>query len=64
MLGRREGHFGAILGVWAGSGSEMHHGRRLGRLLRDLESQDGSSLRPKMAPRWSQTDIKIDSSID
>ena len=52
-----------MLGVWAGSGSEMRLGRRLERLLGDLKSQDGSNLRPKMAPSWSQNGIKIDAKI-
>ena len=36
ILGGRGGHFGAILGVWAGSGSQMRLGRRFGRLLGDF----------------------------
>ena len=57
-------HFGAILGVWAGSGSQMRLGRRSGRLLGDFKSQDGSNLRPKMALSWSQNGIKIDVNIE
>ena len=53
-------HFGAILGVWAGSGSQMRLSRRSGRLLGDFKSQDGSNLRPKMAPRSRQNGVKND----
>ena len=53
------GHFGPILEVWGGSGSQV----RLGRLLDDFKSQDGSNLRPKMAPSWNQNGIKIDAKI-
>ena len=63
ILGGRGLHFGIILGVWAGSGSQMRLGRRLGRLLGDFQSQDGSNLRPKRAPNWSQNCIKIDAKI-
>ena len=59
----RRRHFGPILGVWAGSGSQMRVGRRSWRLLGDFMSQDGSNLRPKMAPSWSQNGIKIDAKI-
>ena len=41
------------------SGSQVRLGRRFGRLLDDFKSQDGSNLRPKMAPSWEQNDIKI-----
>ena len=63
ILGGRGLHFRVILGVWAGSGSQMRLGRRLGRLLGDFQSQDGSNLRPKRAPNWSQNCIKIDAKI-
>ena len=63
ILGVWGPHFGAILGVWAGSGSQMRLRRRSGRLLGDFKSQDGSNLRPKMAPSWSQNGIKIDAKI-
>ena len=63
ILGGRGHHFEAILGVWAGSGSQMRVGRRSWRLLGDFMSQDGSNLRPKMAPSWSQNGIKIDAKI-
>ena len=58
-FGGSGGHFGAILEVWGGSGSQVRLGRRFGRLLGDFKSQDGSNLRPKMAPSWSQNGIKI-----
>ena len=57
------GHSGPILDVWGGSGSQVRLGRRFGRLLDDFKSQDGSNLRPKMAPSWSQNGIKIDAKI-
>ena len=44
------GHSGPILDVWGGSGSQLRLGRRFGRFLDDFKSQDGSNLRPKMAP--------------
>ena len=62
-FGGRVCHFGTILGLWAGSGSQMRVGRRFGRFLNDFKSQDGSNLRPKMAPSWSQNGIKIDAKI-
>ena len=58
ILGGRGGHLGSILGVWGASGSQVRLGRHLGRLLDDFKSQDGSNLRPKMAPSWDQNDIK------
>ena len=64
ILGGRGLHFGVILGVWAGSGSQMRLGRRLGRLLGDFQSQDGSNLGPKKVPSWSQNGVKIDEKID
>ena len=64
ILGGRGLHFGVIVGVWAGSGSQMRLGRRLGRLLGDFQSQDGSNLGPKKVPSWSQNDVKIDEKID
>ena len=63
ILGGRGLHFGVILGVWAGSGYQMRLGRRFGWLLGDFQSQDGSNLRPKRAPNWSQNCIKIDAKI-
>ena len=63
IFGGRGRHFGAILGVWARSGSQMRVERRSWRLLGDFKSQDGSNLRPKMAPSWSQNGIKIDAKI-
>ena len=63
-LGGRGCQFGSILVVWAGSGSQVHLGRRFGRLLGDFKSQDGSNLRPKMAPSWSQNGINIDAKIE
>ena len=62
-FGGSGGHFGPILEVWGGSGSQVRLGRRFGRLLDDFKSQDGSNLRPKMAPSWSQNGIKIDAKI-
>ena len=47
-----------------GSGSQVRLGRRFGRLLDDFKSQDGSNLRPKMAPSWSQNGIKIVAKIE
>ena len=64
ILGGRGLYFGAILGVWAGSGSQMRVGRRSWRLLGDFMNQDGSNLRPKMAPSWSQNGIKIVAKIE
>ena len=58
-FGGRGLHFGGILGVWAGSGSQMHLGRRSGRLLGDFKSQDSSNS----GPRWFQDGIKIDGKI-
>ena len=62
-MGGRGLHFGVILGVWAGSGSQMRLGRRLGRLLGDFQSQDGSNLGPKKVPSWSRNGVKIDEKI-
>ena len=56
-------HFRTILGVWAGSGSQVRLGRRSGRLLGDFKSQDGSNLKPKMVPSCNQNGIKIDAKI-
>ena len=53
-------HFGPTLGVWAGSGSQMRLGRRFGAAP---GSQDGSKLKPKMEPSWTQKGIKIDAQI-
>ena len=63
IFGGRGRHFGAILGVWARSGSQMRVEKRSWRLLGDFMSQDGSNLRPKMVPSWSQNGIKIDAKI-
>ena len=63
IFGGRGRHFGAILEVWAGSGSQMRVGRRSGRLLGDFKGQDGSKLKPKMVPSWNQNGIKIDAKI-
>ena len=63
-FGGSGGHFGPILEVWGGSGSQVRLGRRFGRLLDDFKSQDGSNLRPKMAPSWSQNGIKIVAKIE
>ena len=63
-FGRSGGHFGQILEVWGGSGSPVRLGRRVGRRLDDFKSQDGSNLRPKMAPSWSQNGIKIVAKIE
>ena len=62
-LGGRGRQFGSILGVWAGSGSQVHLGRRFGRLLDYFKSQDSYFLNPKTVPSWSQNDIKIDAKI-
>jgi len=42
----------------------MRPGRRFGRLLGNFKRQDGSNLRPKRGPSWSQNGIKIDAKID
>ena len=42
----------------------MFHGWRFVRLQGDLKSEDGSKLRPKKGPSWSQNGIKIDAKID
>ena len=63
-MGGRGLHFGVILGVWAGSGSQMRLGRRLGRLLGDFQSQHGPNMAPSWVPRWSQNGEKIDAKID
>ena len=57
-------HFGAILGVWAGSGSQGRLGRHLGRLQGGFRPQHGPNLGPKMAPSWSQNRTKNDAKID
>ena len=62
-FGRSGAPFWHNFGVWAGSGSQMRLWKRFGRLLGDFKSQDGSNLRPKMAPNWSQNGIKIDAKI-
>ena len=62
-FGGSGGHFGPILEVWGGSGSQVRLGRRFGRLLDDFKSQDGSNLRPKMVPSWSRNGIKFDAKI-
>ena len=36
---------------------------RLGRLLGDFQSQDGSNLGPKKVPSWSRSGVKIDEKI-
>ena len=41
-------HFRAILGVWAGSGSQVRLGRCFGRLLGGSWSRLGAVLGPKM----------------
>ena len=56
-------HFGAILGVWAGSGSQGRLGRHLGRLQGGFRPQHGPNLGPKMAPSWSQNRTKNDTKI-
>ena len=58
------GNFWVIVVVWAGSGSQMRLGRRFWRLLDDFKRQDGSKLRPKRVPSWSQNSIRIDAEID
>ena len=63
-MGGRGLHFGVILGVWAGSGSQMRLGRRLGRLLGDFQSQHGPNMAPSWVPRWSQNGEKNDAKID
>ena len=63
-FGRLGGRFGPILEVWGGSGSQVRLGRCFGRLLGDFKSQDGSNLRPKMAPSWSQNGVSIDAKVD
>ena len=52
------------MGVWAGSGSQMRLGRCFGWLLGEFQSQDGTNLRPKRVPSWSQNGAKIDAKID
>ena len=56
-------HFGIILGVWAGSGSQVRFGRRFERLLGEFKSQDGSNLKPKMFPSWTQNSRKTKTKI-
>ena len=51
ILGGRGLHFGVILGVWAGSGSQMRLGRRFGGLL-------GTKMGPSWSPRWDQVGPK------
>ena len=63
-FGCRGFYVGAILSVWAGSGSQMRLGRRFGRLLADSSGQDDSILRPKRVPSCSQNGTKIDAKID
>ena len=57
-------HFGVILKVWVGFRSQVHLGKRLGRLLADFKGQDDSILRPKRVPSCSQNGTKIDRNID
>ena len=57
-------HFGAILGVWAGSGSQARLGRHLGRLQGGFRPQHGPNLGPKMAPSWNQYRTQNDATID
>ena len=57
-------HLGAILEVWAGSGSQARLGRHLGRLQGGFRPQHGPNLGPKMAPSWSQNRTKNDAKID
>ena len=38
--------------------------RHFGWLLNDFKDQDGSNLKPKMAPRWNRNGIKIDANFD
>ena len=42
----------------------MRLGRRFRRLLGDFQNHDGSNLRPKRAPSWSQHGTKSDAKID
>ena len=63
-FGGSGGHFGPILEVWGGSGSQVRLGRRFGRLSDDFKNQDDSNLRPKMAPSWSQNGIKMVAKIE
>ena len=63
MLGVWGPRFGAILGVWAGSGSQGRLGRHLGRLQGGFRPQHGPNLGPKMAPSWSQNRTKNDAKI-
>ena len=51
ILGGRGLHFGVILGVWAGSGSQMRLGRRSGQFLEDFTA--------KMASTWSEDGIEF-----
>ena len=48
ILGGSGLHFRAILGVWAGSGSQVRLGRCFGRLLGGSWSRLGAVLGPKM----------------
>ena len=59
ILGVWGPHFGAILGVWAGSDSHARLGRHLGRLQGGFRPQHG----PKMVPSWSPNRTKNDSRI-
>ena len=63
ILGVWGSHFGAILAVWAGSGSQGRLGRHLGRLQGGFRPQHGPNLGPKMAPSWTQNRIKNDAKI-
>ena len=56
-------HFGAIMGVWLGSCSQMRLGRRSHQLLRDFQNPDSSNLKPKMVPSWSHNAVKINAKI-
>ena len=56
-------HNGAILGIWANSGSQARLGGRLGWLQGDFRRKDGPNLAPKMGPTWSRNDTKIDAKI-
>ena len=47
-------HFRAILGVWAGSGSQVRLGTCFGQLLGESWSRLGAVLRPKMDPVTSK----------
>ena len=60
IFGDRGLHFGNILGAWTDSGSQTRLGRRLGRLLGDSRSQDGSNLGPKMASSGNTNRSKVD----